>query len=219
MSQSWVDPFAGGTSVPSVSWKGAPIGATVQMQVTEPAELVQSRNFETGQPESWPDGNPKMSAVVKGMVNGELRSIWAQKPSSMFRAIADAQQAAGQSIGPGGVLTVRLVGEKPNENPRLHPQKLFEAHYQPPNAFAEQPVQQPVQPVQAVQAPPQQGGWQPAPGEAAPAWGAPQAPVQQPVQQPAWNPTAQAQPVQSQLPTDPAALAAQLGALSNEPPF
>lgn len=130
------DPFAGGVKTPSVSFKGAPIGAKVEMRITAKPELVQSRDFETGKPATWDDGNPKMSAVVKGTVNGEERAFWAQKPSSLFAAIAKAQETAGARLAPGGTLVVTLVGEKPNDNPRLAPQKLYEATYSPADAFS-----------------------------------------------------------------------------------
>jgi hypothetical protein len=134
--QGYQDPFAGGTSVPAVSFKNAPVGATVILEVTERPELVQSRDYETNQPAFWPDGNPKMSAVVKGTVNGELRSVWAQKPSSLFTAIKQAQEQAGAAIEPGGVLTVQFIGEEPTDNPRKAPRKLYSATYRPPAVAA-----------------------------------------------------------------------------------
>jgi hypothetical protein len=135
MTTTVTDPFAGGTSTPSLSFKDAPVGTSFTCTVVEAPTLLQSRNFETGNPDFWPDGNPKMSAVVKVTVNGEERSIWAAKPSAMFAAIASAQQTAGQQITPGGTLVVTYTHDKPNENPRLNAAKQYSVVYTPPNAF------------------------------------------------------------------------------------
>lgn len=127
------DPFGQPERHPSLSFRDAPIGTTYTGRVVEAPTLVRSRNYETGQPESWPDGNPKMTALVVLEVDGQARSLWAPKPSSMFAAIGEAQKAAGARIMPGGTLSVRLVGTEPNRNnPRLNPQKLYAAHYTPP---------------------------------------------------------------------------------------
>jgi hypothetical protein len=136
------DPFATGLSLPSLSWKDQSIGTTFVVEVLEPAKLLQSRDYDDGTPAFWDKEKtqPKMSAVVRVVVLsgphsvGEERSIWAQRPSSLFQAIASAQAAAGQGImlAKGGQLTLRLAGEKPHENKRFHNIKLYEARYQPP---------------------------------------------------------------------------------------
>ena len=128
-----VDPFEQPDKAKSISWKGAPIGATITGTVEGPAAKVQAKDFETGEPAKWPDGNPKYSAVVNFTVDGELRSLWAIIPSALFKALADAQSAAGKKFDKGGKLTVRYTGDKPNEkNPRLAPAKQFAAKYEPP---------------------------------------------------------------------------------------
>ena len=136
------DPFAGAESKPSVSFKDKPIGTSYTGIVTKAPELVQARDYESGQPAFWSDGNPKMTVVTTLEINGEELNLWAAKPSALFRAIADASRAAGAQVAVGGTLTVTFSGEKPNEkNPRLNPQKLYTVTYQPPNAFAQPPVQ------------------------------------------------------------------------------
>ena len=118
---------------PSLSFKGMPIGTTYVGRVLGPVTLVQSRDFESGEPATWPDGNPKMAAVVRLDVNGETRSVWAAKPSAMFAALVAAQKQAGQRIGEGGTLHVRYTGEIPNgKNPRLHAAKQYACKYEPP---------------------------------------------------------------------------------------
>ena len=135
MTTTHNDPFAS-TSAPSVSFNNVPVGTSYTGTVLELPAMVQARDFETGNPATWPDGNPKMTVVTKLSVNGEERSLWAPKPSAMFAAISDAQKAAGAALAIGGTLTVTYIGDKPNAtNPRLNPAKQYSAVYQPPNAF------------------------------------------------------------------------------------
>lgn len=200
---TYVDPFAGGTKTPALSFKNAVPGTAYTVVVSKLPELVQSRDFKTGEPAFWPDGNKKMAAVVTGTLpDGTEVSVWAPQPSSMFAAIAQAQKDAGAQIAPGGRLTVQLTGFKPSDDPKKEPQKLYAATYQPPDAFA-QPAQQ--------QAPVQQYA-QPAPQQQY------QQPVQQPVyQQPMQQPVYAQQPTQQGMTTDPALLAQQLGAMAQQP--
>lgn len=131
MNNDYEDPFDS-EKVPSLSFKDVQIGHSYTGTVVKRAELVQSRDYETGDPATWPDGKPKMSAVVTVEIDSERRSVWAQKPSSMFAALAEAQRAAGVKIEPGGTLTVRLVGEKPHENKRFNAIKQYSVTYTPP---------------------------------------------------------------------------------------
>jgi hypothetical protein len=176
MTTQPVDMFGGSESVPSVSFKDAPVGATVTGKVTEAPSLVQSRDFDSGNPAFWPDGNPKMSVVTKLMLtNGEERGLWAPKPSAMFAAIAEAQKTAGALIAVGGTLTVTFTGTKPAENARLSPQKLYTVTYVAPNAFEAQ-----ADPVGAASA-----GWAETAQNPPPAWSqpAPAAPAAAPAVQ------------------------------------
>lgn len=140
------DPFAGATKTPSVTFKDLPIGSSQSGTVIEAPKMVQSTNFDTGEPDFWDAARtqPKMSVVTRlKMDDGEERSLWAQKPSAMFRAIGDAQQAAGKLLSVGDHVTVTFTGERPNpDKPRLAPQKLYEVAITPGDAFAaEQPAQ------------------------------------------------------------------------------
>lgn len=148
------DPFAGGESLPSVTFKDMPVGTSYKLKVDKAPELVQARDYESQQPAFWPDGNPKQTVVTKviDLGTGEEKNLWAAKPSALFRAIGDAQKAAGGPIKGGDTLTVTFSGEKPNEkNPRLNAQKLYTVAIEPGNAFAEQPAASPV--AQAAPAP------------------------------------------------------------------
>lgn len=139
---STMDPFAGGDSNPSISFKDAPHGTTYVGRVAELPTLVQSRDFETGNPATWPDGNPKMVVVTTLDIDGQHYSLWAPKPSALFAAIKDAQNAAGSQIAVGGILEVTYTHDEPNKtNPRLNPAKQYKVTYTPPNAFGDEPEQ------------------------------------------------------------------------------
>lgn len=136
-----VDPLADAEKIPAVSFNNAPFGTTVTGTVVEGPQLVQSRDFDTGELKTFDNGDPMWDVVVKLTVTsgngaGEVRGLWAKKwrkPGSLFTALAEAQKAAGKRIEPGGVLTVTFTGEEPNErNPKLHPRKLYTATYEPP---------------------------------------------------------------------------------------
>lgn len=132
------DPFAGGEGNPSLSFKDKPHGTTYVGRVAELPALVQSRDFETGNPATWPDGNPKMVVCTTLEIDGQLYSLWAPKPSALFAAIKDAQNTAGSQIAVGGTLQVTYTHDEPNKtNPRLNPAKQYRVTYTPPNAFAE----------------------------------------------------------------------------------
>jgi hypothetical protein len=134
--QHYDDPFATSERHPSLSFKDKPIGTRYVCKVVERPNMVQARDFETGERATWDDGNPKMTVVTGVEVNGERMSLWAPKPSAMFAAMGEAQQQAGAQIAPGGTLTVEYVGDKPNEkNPRLNAAKQYRVTYEPPSAF------------------------------------------------------------------------------------
>lgn len=137
------DPFGGGESHPSISWKGVAFGTTYTGEVAEKPTVVQSRNFETGEPDTWPDGNPKMVVCTTLKIGDDLWNLWAAMPSALFAAIKAAQVKAGSVIDKGGILTVTVTGEEPNTNPRLNPTKQFTASYTPPAAFGNDVPQAP----------------------------------------------------------------------------
>ena len=121
------DPLAGGS--PSLPFPT--VGTKYTGIVTEATKLVQGRDYESGDPATWPDGNPKMVAVIELIVDGEERSLWAKKPGDLFTRLQEAQKKAGSRILPGGKLEVEFIGEEANKNPRLKPTKLHRVTYTP----------------------------------------------------------------------------------------
>lgn len=126
----------GSESLPAVSWKNAPIGTVQRFLVESHPELVQSRDYETRQPAFWPDGNPKYSAVLKGKLGGEERSLWVDKPSAMFAAIGEAQKLVGRPVAPGDTLVITYTHDEPNkQSPHLNPAKQFKVVIEAGSAF------------------------------------------------------------------------------------
>lgn len=121
------DPFAD-ESAPSVSFKNAAIGTVKTLEVLEPAVQLQQRDYDTGKPAEWPDGNPKMAAVVKvrDTEDDVAKSVWAPKPSSLYRAIADAQKESGR-LEPGDELAIKFNDTKDTGDRKKEPQKLYVA--------------------------------------------------------------------------------------------
>lgn len=140
------DPFAGADKAPSLTFKGSPVGTVQTLAVSDYAKLVQSIDLDTDQPAVWPDGNPKMCAVINGTnEQGEPRSIWASKPSSLFSAIADAQTAVekGYRVKPGDTIAIKFVSEDPPAKKAWSPKRNFAAKITvgvaPPPAASEDP--------------------------------------------------------------------------------
>lgn len=136
---SYDDPFDEPEKRPAWSWKDREVGAWFKATIVEEPKLVQGRDFKTKEPDTWPDGNPKMVAVTGLEIKGEEYSLWAPKPSALFRALVDAQKTAGARMRNGGELIVKFTAEKPTDG---DPQRLFEARYTPPAPVASDPLEE-----------------------------------------------------------------------------
>jgi hypothetical protein len=138
------DPFSGGVKTPALSFKDVKVGGEFILRVTEPATLVQGRDYDTSQPAYWDEEKtqPKMCAVITGRVIngpnsvGEHRSVWAKKPSSLFVAIAEAQAKAGVRIAKDGILHIKFAGETKHENKRFNAIKNYTAEYTAPDPLS-----------------------------------------------------------------------------------
>lgn len=153
-AQQGFDPFEQGDKTSAATFKEAPFGSMLTIQIDDDAKWLQTRDYRTGEPAYWDarpgeTPNPKMAAVVTGIVAstpwavqsgqaGERRSVWAEKPSNLFTAIQNAKRAAGNGtalpILAGGTLDVALTGEEPPKDPRNNPAKTYQARYTPPPA-------------------------------------------------------------------------------------
>jgi hypothetical protein len=131
-----------GSSAPSASFEkpGQTHAGTILA-----AERRQDRDFKTGQPKTWPDGNPVMVyAITIATDADEELTIWARggsytpargKGDSMMNAIDDAVRAAGaKTIDAGGQISVTFSGFGRQDRAGFKPPKLYSATYSPPSS-------------------------------------------------------------------------------------
>lgn len=119
-----------GKSVPSISFKDAKVGDSFTGVITD-LETAQVRNYETGDPEFWEDGNPKLQIVVTlateygdGAEDDGERKVYlfGQK----LQAAKVAMKEAGiEKLEKGFQFTIAFVGEKPSSNKKYNNIKLY----------------------------------------------------------------------------------------------
>ena len=133
------DPFYVPDKAKAISWKGAPVGAKVEMTLDAPVSTVQARKYGTTDLDWWDDEKtqPKMNVVLTGLVKGKRRSLWAQIPSNLFFVLGNAQDKAGTKFGKGGVLVVEYVGDKPSDNPAYNAAKQYQGCLHSPGSGCE----------------------------------------------------------------------------------
>lgn len=138
-------------------------------------EVKQQTDIQTGDPLTWPNGDPRMQLIVRLQTDirniGDpdddgIRALYVKgsKKSgsrSLHDAVASAVRASGaKGLEEGGTLTVVHDGTEPARTRGFNDRKLYRASYKPPtvaaaNEFlgAGQPVA-PAAPSQSVPAPP-----------------------------------------------------------------
>ena len=122
------------------SWKDKPVGTAVEGRIVATG-MVPTTDYDSGQPEFWPDGNPKMTAVITLEAPDEtVWRVYAPKPSAMWAAWTKAAHATGGGkILEGGWLKTMYTGDKPSTDKKKKPQKLYESFYTPPPEGAVDP--------------------------------------------------------------------------------
>ncbi len=119
-----------GKSVPSISFKDAKVGDSFTGVITE-LETAQVRNYETGDPEFWEDGNPKLQIVVTLATEyGDGAEDDGERKVYLFGQKLQAAKAAMKEAGvtkleKGFQFTIAFVGEKPSSNKKYNNVKLY----------------------------------------------------------------------------------------------
>jgi len=125
------DMLEGAGSLPAAikgSESFAKIGDTVTMVLID-GKKVQKREFGTGEPMFFADGNPMMQLALVGTVDGEDRTLYCN--ANMMSAIRDAVTAAGaKGLAAGGTLKVRFDAEE--NTGKGNPLKKYKAKWEPP---------------------------------------------------------------------------------------
>ena len=121
-----------GGGAPSV--KFSTIGTTVSGVISEPPEVQQVRDFQSGEPQYWPDGKPRQQIVVTLDTDEGDRRVFVK--GQMVKAIRDAVKEAGaDGLEVGGQLQVTYVGDGERKG-NLNPPKVYRASYGPPEPGA-----------------------------------------------------------------------------------
>ena len=120
------------------------VGASVTGTVVS-AEVVQKKNFDSGEPEFWSDGKPiqqiriTLETTLRDPSDPEddgNRSVYVKGWGDQLRTLRSAIKAAGaDDITPGGTFTATYVrdGELP-AGKRGFPPKVYEYTYRAPSA-------------------------------------------------------------------------------------
>lgn len=131
------DAFLSGGGAPSA--KFAAFGDTYAGQIVERPTVQQQRDFQSGEPKFWKDGNPMMQLVVT--IATQQRD--ASKPDddghrrlyvkgALKAAVQQALKAAGaKGLEVGGVLSVTYTHDGEQSNPKMSAPKQFKVTYTP----------------------------------------------------------------------------------------
>lgn len=138
------DALAAGT--PAAKFES--IGAVVKGAIVS-AEMAQQRDFMTGKPKFWDDGNPCTQILIVLQTDERspdidddtgLRMLYVKKPGGMLKAIHAAlgKNKLSQSIG--GILAVKYTGDGTPPSKGMSPPKLYAAKFTPIGAASKSPV-------------------------------------------------------------------------------
>lgn len=130
-----VNDFLESGGIPSAAFEN--IGDNWHGQVVR-AVKVQSRDFETGEPQTWDDGSPKyqlnidiQTDVRNPDISGDdgIRRLFVR--GGMLQAIRQALRGAKARLLPGGYIDVTYTGDGTPTRRGLRPPKIYDAKYEP----------------------------------------------------------------------------------------
>ncbi|WP_134324696.1 hypothetical protein [Cumulibacter soli] len=126
----------GGEKIPGAFDKNSPLGATVTGTIVK-AEIVQMRDFVTGNPETWDDGNPKNQVRIVLDVNGDKQAVYIKAWGVGTQNLKDAVHAAGMTdLDVGATFTATFESVIPSDNPKFSDTKVFAYGLKPASATA-----------------------------------------------------------------------------------
>lgn len=134
-----MDPNALLMSTGSRAAKFEEIGATV-VGFVHTVEVRQRTDIKTGEPMTWPDGNPRNQLVIALRTEAHededddgLRTLYVPIPSQMQKALADAIRKVGASgISAGMKVGVKFSKTEPAKTRGFNPQKIYTVKVEPP---------------------------------------------------------------------------------------
>jgi hypothetical protein len=119
-------------SVPSVSFKDAKVGDSFTGTITD-LETAQVRNYDSGEPEFWDDGKPKLQIVVTLATDYIDPTLEADDGTRKVYLAGQKLTAAKQAMKEAGIqklekgfqFTIAYVGSKPSSNKKYNDVKLY----------------------------------------------------------------------------------------------
>jgi hypothetical protein len=131
-------------SVPSISFKDAKVGDAYTGVITE-LETAQVRNYDSGEPEFWDDGKPKLQIVVTLATDYLDPSVdeddgtrkvylFGQKLAAARTAM---KEAGIQKLEKGFKFTISYAGTKPSSNKKYNDVKLYAINIVPSKSNAD----------------------------------------------------------------------------------
>lgn len=122
----------GTRSIPSISFKDAEVGASFMGTIGD-LRTVQVRSFDTGEPEYWDDGKPKLQIEVTLATDYIDESIEEDDGTRRVYLFGQKLAAAKQEMKAKGFgklekgmkFTITFVGEKPASNKKYNNVKLY----------------------------------------------------------------------------------------------
>lgn len=133
--------FAGG--VPAAKFADGQYGTVIGGEITTEPRMQQQRDYTTGDPITYPDGNPAMQMVVTVQTGLRDPAIDGDTGERAFYIRGQLRQAVGEALRKagakapqnGGTLQVKYLRDEPvtlkNGRPG-NPQKIYAAKYEPP---------------------------------------------------------------------------------------
>lgn len=135
--------FLSGGGAPAAKFRS--IGDTVTGVITGEPRLEQQRDFETGNPLVWSDGNPRMQLVVEVQTDQVDSSIPDDEgrrrffiKGAMKSAVSQAVKMSGRKqLDVGGTLSISYSHDGEASRPGLNPPRQYKAVYTPPTGKQE----------------------------------------------------------------------------------
>lgn len=116
-------------------------GTVVGGPIIDKPVTTQQRDFDSGQPKFYDDGNPMWQVVVAVQAqpatdeDDGIRAFYLR--TQLKKAVQEAVRRAGADrLEVGGVLQVRYVRDEPNSRGRGKDKKIYEARYTAPGGTA-----------------------------------------------------------------------------------
>lgn len=143
MSQHDPNAFLMGGGSKSAFGKNDPIGHTISGTISDPPEVRQQTDLQTGELKFWPNGDAMMQLVVTIQTNlredsedDGKRRIYV-KGKSLTDAVREAVRKTGApGLEVGGTLTVQFTGTEPSQTRGFNDRKLYAASYVRPDTTA-----------------------------------------------------------------------------------